>query len=320
MALLTSADGSVSPQATIGSTPLIRVALFDNANNQITAFGGSGGTASNFGAAFPTPGTAAGFSDGTNMQGARVVDADSDSGFFYAIAASPCKATTAGCVEYGTTTDPVNIADAGGSITVDGTVAATQSGNWTARIVGNAGATLDLADEGTFTDATSSVLPVGFVARSSLDTLTTGKAGAANMTLSRNLMTVAVPDNSALSAPSACYVGSGTGSTASTNATNCANAVANFYGGWFVNTSTTIGYVRFYNLSTSPTCSSATGFINSVPIPPAPASGQAGGIVYLDPLPTNFTTGVGWCITGGGGNTDNTNGPAGIYGMIRYKT
>jgi hypothetical protein len=48
------------------------VAIVDGSGNQVTAFGGSGGTASNFGSAFPTPGTAAGFTDGTNMVAAKV--------------------------------------------------------------------------------------------------------------------------------------------------------------------------------------------------------------------------------------------------------
>lgn len=37
-----------------------------------TGGGGGGGTSSNFGSAFPTPGTAVGFTDGTNMVAARV--------------------------------------------------------------------------------------------------------------------------------------------------------------------------------------------------------------------------------------------------------
>lgn len=45
--------------------------------------GGSGGTSSLFGAAFPASGTAAGYFDGTNMQGARVHDLDSGGGAEY---------------------------------------------------------------------------------------------------------------------------------------------------------------------------------------------------------------------------------------------
>jgi hypothetical protein len=43
------------------------VAIVDGSGNQITAFGGSGGTASNFGSTFPTSGTAIGLTNGTNM-------------------------------------------------------------------------------------------------------------------------------------------------------------------------------------------------------------------------------------------------------------
>lgn len=49
------------------------VVIYDTSGNAITSFGGSGGTSSNFGSAFPTPGTAAGFTDGTNMVAGRVV-------------------------------------------------------------------------------------------------------------------------------------------------------------------------------------------------------------------------------------------------------
>jgi hypothetical protein len=43
------------------------IAIVDGSGNQITAFGGSGGTASNFGSTFPTAGTAIGLTNGTNM-------------------------------------------------------------------------------------------------------------------------------------------------------------------------------------------------------------------------------------------------------------
>lgn len=59
----------------------------DNANNalrvNVVAGGASGGTSSNFGSAFPSAGTAAGFYDGSNMQGARVFDVDSGAGSIY---------------------------------------------------------------------------------------------------------------------------------------------------------------------------------------------------------------------------------------------
>lgn len=53
----------------VGVTRALDVAIVDGSGNQITTFGGSGGTASNFGSAFPASGTAVGFKDsaGTNM-------------------------------------------------------------------------------------------------------------------------------------------------------------------------------------------------------------------------------------------------------------
>lgn len=47
----------------------LKVALVDGSGNQVTSFGGSGGTSSDFGAAFPASGSAVGAKDsaGTNM-------------------------------------------------------------------------------------------------------------------------------------------------------------------------------------------------------------------------------------------------------------
>ena len=57
-------------------------------NLRTSGGGGSGGTSSNFGAAFPAAGTASGYSDGTNMQGARVHDLDSGGGTEFNIGTS----------------------------------------------------------------------------------------------------------------------------------------------------------------------------------------------------------------------------------------
>jgi hypothetical protein len=111
--------------------------------------------------------------------------------------------------------------------------------------------------------------------------------------------------------------------TASTNAKSCATAAAALYGIRAINTTTTIAYLRPYNLASAPTCNSATGEITdgAIPIPPAAASGGAGG--FVEPLTIGltgpFSTGIGWCVTGGGGSADNTNAPAGIYIQVRFK-
>ena len=54
----------------VGGKPAYGTVLYDNLGNIVWPIAGAGGTASNFGAAFPTAGTAAGFKDsaGVDMQ------------------------------------------------------------------------------------------------------------------------------------------------------------------------------------------------------------------------------------------------------------
>lgn len=83
----------------LGGQRSITVAVVDASGNQITAFGGAGGTASNYTSAFPSSGTAIGFSDGTNMQGARVVDLDTGGGTVYALINNLVRRASGGPVE-----------------------------------------------------------------------------------------------------------------------------------------------------------------------------------------------------------------------------
>ena len=105
--------------------------------------GGAGGTSSSFAAAFPATGTAAGYFDGTNMQGARVYDTDTGAGSQYTFGANLRIAASGGSLEAaagaGTTSASVlrvvlptdqtaiPITDNGGTITVDGTVAVSNT-------------------------------------------------------------------------------------------------------------------------------------------------------------------------------------------------
>jgi hypothetical protein len=124
---------------------------------------------------------------------------------------------TAVKVDGSAVTQPVS--DGGGSITVDGTVAATQSGTWTARIQDGSGNALtskapgteralsvaivdgsgnqvtsfggsggtSQSDDAPFTVASSSLTPVGGTYRASLDSVDDGDAGAFAMTQKRAL-------------------------------------------------------------------------------------------------------------------------------------
>jgi len=80
-------------------------------NLRVSSGGGGGGTgtSSNFGAAFPSAGTAAGFSDGTNMQGARVFDLDTGGGTQYVTGMNLRFSAGGGSVEAGTAANPLRV-------------------------------------------------------------------------------------------------------------------------------------------------------------------------------------------------------------------
>ena len=121
--------------------------------------GAIGGTSSNFNDFFPALGTAAGFNDGINMQGARVFDADTNGGAQYVLGTVLRASAPGGSVETGTGTRPLRIdptgstaqpvTDNGGSLTVDGTVTA------------NIGTTNGLALDATLTDGTQKAIVRG---------------------------------------------------------------------------------------------------------------------------------------------------------------
>jgi hypothetical protein len=127
--------------------------------------------------------------------------------------------------------------------------------------------------------------------------------------------TAPVGTASSTAAVSECIVAS----AASTNATSCKGSAGNLYGYEIYNSTTSAYYLRLYNTSTAPTCSSATGFIRAIPIPPAGSAGQVNGAISNQQFPTNYGTGIGFCITGGSSSTDNTSAATGLFVTLRYK-
>lgn len=103
----------------------------------ITIQGISGGTTvpttnvslGSIGSVTPNSGAAIGFSDGTNLQLARVFDVDSGAGTQYVLGLNLRKSSSGGSVEFGTSSDPIRIdptgstaqpvTDSGGSLTID---------------------------------------------------------------------------------------------------------------------------------------------------------------------------------------------------------
>jgi hypothetical protein len=92
-------------------------------------------------------------------------------------------------------------------------------------------------------------------------------------------------------------------SAASTNATNVKNSAGTLYVISVTNTNPAVRYIRFYNLSSAPTCSSATGIAGRFAIP-GDATG-AGHVINLGPFGIAFSTGISYCLTTGSGDTDN---------------
>jgi hypothetical protein len=111
---------------------------------------------------------------------------------------------------------------------------------------------------------------------------------------------------------------SATQSTASTNATSVKGSPGTIFNISAFNTTTTIYYLRMYNTSSAPTCSSATGFVETLPVPPAAASGGSGGFIRPIEQGQQYTTGIGFCITGGPTSTDNTNAAVGVFVSVLY--
>lgn len=181
-----------------------------------------------------------------------------------------------------------------GATSIAKTIAATQSGTWTVQPGNTANTTawlMNIVQGGNTAAVTSS-----------------GTLKITNYDSSGN--EIVVPTAGLTS-----YTAAG----ASTNATSVKGSAGTVYGYSLTNTTTTIYYLRMYNLSSAPTCSSATGYVSTIPIPPAAASGGAGGREITKNIGQAFTTGVGFCVTGGASSTDNTNAATGVFVEILYK-
>lgn len=106
-------------------------------------------------------------------------------------------------------------------------------------------------------------------------------------------------------------------SAASTNSTSVKASAGRLMSLQLINTTATLYYLRLYNLGAGPTCSSATGFISSYPVPAA-TTGD-GIVANFGPTGIAFGTGIAFCFTGGGSSTDNTNAATGVYIHLQYK-
>lgn len=101
-------------------------------------------------------------------------------------------------------------------------------------------------------------------------------------------------------------------SAASNNSTSSVAVPATFCGGVAINTTATLYYLRVYDTASAPTCSSATNFIATIPIP-ASTSGNGTLLNIGGTYGAAFANGIGFCLTGGGTSTDNTSAATGVF-------
>jgi hypothetical protein len=96
------------------------------------------------------------------------------------------------------------------------------------------------------------------------------------------------------------------GSTASTNATLIHAGATTLCHLAAINTTGTVYFLRIYDVAAPPDCTTATSAKHSYPVP---ANTSGAGLVISLGYGEAYAAGVGFCLTGGGGDTDNT--PAG---------
>lgn len=243
-------------------------------------------------------------------------------------------------------------ARAAGTLTVHGQAGAGSS--ITYAIGGATSSSPSLVDEGAFTEGTTTFAPVGCYFKTSVTSLTTGQAGTIACTADRMLFMnlgkvggTAVDTNSGsksagtqrmvlatdqpaltnalLTQPQAATSGGCTpyhlsgGTAATTNSTNIKSTAGNLCDITPINTTTTIYYLKIYDSSAAPTCSSATNIKHVYPIPPAASTGAASGIERSLALGESYANGIGFCVTGGGTDTDNTSAATGVYIEASFK-
>ena len=80
-------------------------------------------------------------------------------------------------------------------------------------------------------------------------------------------------------------------------------------------TTTINAWLHLYNKATAPNCGTDVP-VMTIMIPPNSATGAGNTTISFDD--TRFTSGIGFCVTGGAADNDNTAGPSGIVINIGY--
>jgi hypothetical protein len=106
-------------------------------------------------------------------------------------------------------------------------------------------------------------------------------------------------------------------SAASTNATSIKPAPGQIVTIVGINTTAVIYYLKFYDISATPTCNT-TPVVLSFPIPIGTSSAGGGAVIPL-PQAVQFLNGIGMCLTGGINDNDNTIAATGVAIDVFFK-
>lgn len=107
------------------------------------------------------------------------------------------------------------------------------------------------------------------------------------------------------------------GTAASTNSTSLVSGAHTLCKIVPINTTGTIYFLKVYDSSSAPTCSSATNLKHVYPIP---ANTSGAGFWGLEgPVGEAYANGIAYCVTASGGDTANDNAATGVYIEASYK-
>lgn len=106
-------------------------------------------------------------------------------------------------------------------------------------------------------------------------------------------------------------------SAASNNSTNVKASPGTLCELVVINTTASLVDLRLYDLSSAPTCSSATGVIANYPVQANTTS--PGFAIPLGAWGKGFASGIGFCLTGANADNDNTNAVTGVNLNWSYK-
>ena len=300
--MITSLQAIDDPVATIGTTPLMRVAVFDASDNQVTSFGGAGGSGTEYtedaaAAANPVGGIV--ILRRKDTLSATEVSADGDNIAANATAKGELYVKHVDAIPITDNSGNISIDDGGNSITVDGTVAVSG----TVAVTDNSGSlTVDFNDA--IVGTTGSAVPAkGLLVQGSdgtnarnISTTTAGvvkvdlSATAANSTAVKvDASSVAVPvtDNSgsitvdaplgtpvfATLTPNATGGWSVSSQTALSNTKTQVKGSAGTFGGYmFYNPNASAAYIQVFDVANASVTVGTTTPTYVIPIPATSAA------------------------------------------------